>query len=60
MSFPSPIASDELFSLNSLLARTSLRPTTCGSSFGTSIPIALFPGIGAYILILLAARDRAI
>ena len=60
MSFPSAIASGESNFLNSSLSNTSLSPTIKGVSFGTSIPIALLPGIGASILILLAAKLNAI
>ena len=45
--------------MNSLLVITSLSPTTWGLSFGTSIPITDFPGTGASILILLAAKLSA-
>ena len=54
------VASGESNFLNSSLSNTSLSPTIKGVSFGTSIPIALLPGIGASILILLAAKLNAI
>ena len=59
ISLPSPTAKlDGLFK-NSSLVITSLSPTTWGLSFGTSIPITDFPGTGASILMLLAAKLRA-
>ena len=59
-SFPSANASFDLCSLNSSVCKISLMCTTSLSSFGTSIPTACFPGIGASILIDLAAKFKAI
>ena len=42
------------------MSNISLRCTTSLSSFGTSIPTACFPGIGASILIVFAAKLSAI
>ena len=41
--------------LKALLSKRSRKNTVCFCLFGTSIPIADFPGIGASILISLAA-----
>ena len=43
-----------------ILPRTDLAFTNEASAFGISTPIALFPGIGAIILIPLAASASAI
>ena len=51
MSFPSATVSGDLAFLNSGAIMISLRPTVAILSFGTSIPTALLPGIGASILI---------
>ena len=59
ISLPKAIARGDSKFLNSSLSNTSLKPTICPSSLGTSIPIALFPGIGASILILFAAKLSA-
>ena len=59
-SFPRANASFDLCSLNSSVCKISLMCTTSLSSFGTSIPTACFPGIGASILIDLAAKFKAI
>ena len=58
-SFPSPTVNFDLFSLNSSLSNISLKCTTSFSLFGTSIPTACFPGIGASILIVSAAKFNA-
>ena len=59
-SFPSAILSLELLCWNSSLSITSLKGTISFSLFGTSIPTACFPGIGASILIVSAAKLSAI
>ena len=59
-SFPSATLSFDLLFLNSSLSITSLKPTISFSLFGTSIPTACFPGIGASILIVSAAKLSAI
>ena len=60
MSFPRPTASI-LFSLGAgSLDNISLKDTAEFTLLGSSIPIVLFPGIGAYILTSLAAKLRAI
>ena len=60
ISFPRP-NDNFLFELvNSFESNTSLRNTGICFLFGTSIPIADFPGIGASILIPLAASPKAI
>jgi len=60
ISFPKAKASFELYSLNSLESKTSFKNTGTTSLFGTSIPTAAFPGIGASILTPDAARFRDI
>ena len=59
-SFPKATVNLDLFSTNSWLSNTSLKWTASFSLFGTSIPTALFPGIGASILIVSAAKFNAI
>ena len=59
-SFPSATLSFELLFWNSSLSITSLSPTICFSAFGTSIPTACLPGIGASILMVSAAKFKAI
>ena len=46
--------------LKALLSKRSRKNTVCFCLFGTSIPIADFPGIGASILISLAASASLI
>ena len=46
--------------MNSSFSNTSLRNTAVCFLFGTSIPTAAFPGIGASILIPEAASPNAI
>ena len=58
-SFPSANANFDLWFLNSSVSIISLKCTTSFSLFGTSIPTACFPGIGASILIVSAARFSA-
>ncbi|OPZ88400.1 MAG: hypothetical protein BWY74_03156 [Firmicutes bacterium ADurb.Bin419] len=60
MSFPSEKAKRDECSLNSFDTITSFRNTASTSLFGTSIPIAALPGIGASILTPDAARFRDI
>ena len=60
MSFPKAQATLNLLSKNSLDSTISLKKTGVCSLFGTSIPIADFPGIGASILTPLAANPKAI
>ena len=57
--FPSANDSLDFAFLNSLLSIISLKCTTSFSLFGISIPTACFPGIGASILIVSAARLSA-
>ena len=59
-SFPSPTDTLEFDVANSSESITSLKCTTSVSMFGISIPTACFPGIGASILILGAAKFNAI
>ncbi len=56
MSLPTAKAILEGNSLNSLLSRRSRRATAMVSLLGTSMPMAAFPGIGASILMSVAAR----
>ena len=60
MSFPKAQATLNLLSKNSLDSTISLKKTGVCSLFGTSIPMADFPGIGASILTPLAANPKAI
>ena len=59
-SFPSATVNFDLLFWNSSLSNTSLKWTASFSLFGTSIPTACFPGIGASILIVSAAKFKAI
>ena len=59
-SFPNATLNFDLLFLNSSLSITSLNGTISFSWFGTSIPTACFPGIGASILIVSAAKFNAI
>ena len=59
-SFPNATLSFDLLSWNASLSTTSLKCTVSFSVFGTSIPTACFPGIGASILIVSAAKLSAI
>ena len=59
-SFPNPNANFDLWSLNAFDSITSLKCTISFSLFGISIPTACFPGIGASIRILSAAKFNAI
>ena len=59
-SFPSANASLDLCPWNASDEIISLKCTTSFSTFGISIPTACFPGIGASILILSAAKFSAI
>jgi len=60
ISLPSPTAS-KLFSLGAgNFDNTSLNDTAVFTLLGSSIPIVLFPGIGACILTSLAAKLSAI
>ena len=59
-SFPNATLNLDFAVLKSSLSITSLKPTISFSLFGTSIPTACFPGIGASILIVSAARFKAI
>ena len=59
-SFPSAKQILDLCFLNASESITSLKRTDSGCAFGISIPTAAFPGIGASILILFAAKFRAI
>ena len=59
-SFPSATLSFESLFLNASLSITSRSPTISFCLFGTSIPTACFPGIGASILIVSAAKLSAI
>ena len=58
--FPSAKHSLDLWFLNTSDSITSLNITDSVTEFGTSIPTAAFPGIGASILIVLAAKLNAI
>ncbi len=60
ISFPKAKAKFLLVFVNSLESRTSLKKTGNCFLFGTSIPIAAFPGIGASILTPFAANPNAI
>ena len=55
-SFPTAKESFDLLFLNSSVSINSLNNTALFVLFGTSIPIAAFPGIGASILMSEAAR----
>ena len=59
-SFPNPNANFDLWSLKAFDSITSLKCTISFSLFGISIPTACFPGIGASIRILSAAKFNAI
>ena len=59
-SFPNATVNFDLLFSNSSLSSTSLKCTASFSLFGTSIPTACFPGIGASILIVSAAKFKAI
>ena len=59
-SFPNATVSFDLLSSNSSDSITSLKGTDSFSLFGISIPTACFPGIGASILILSAAKFKSI
>ena len=59
-SFPNATLIFDLLSANSSDSNTSLKCTISFSWFGTSIPTACFPGIGASILIVSAAKFNAI
>ena len=56
ISFPTANESFDGKSLNAFDSRRSLSATVLFSLFGTSMPTAAFPGIGASILISVAAR----
>ena len=58
--FPSAKQSLDLWFLNTSESITSLNITDSATAFGTSIPTAAFPGIGASILIDFAAKFKAI
>ena len=58
-SFPNATVSFDELSPNSSLSNTSLKCTASFSLFGTSIPTACFPGIGASIRIVSAAKFSA-
>ena len=58
-SLPNATVSFDLLFLNSSLSNTSLKCTDSFSLFGTSIPTACLPGIGASILIVSAAKFNA-
>ena len=60
ISLPTAKAMLELNSLNSLLSKRSRSATVIFSLFGTSIPMAALPGIGASIRISVAARFNLI
>lgn len=60
ISLPNANANFLLDSINSLFSNTSLKNTGVCFPFGTSIPTAAFPGIGASILIPDAAKPKAI
>ena len=59
-SFPSATLNLDLLFSNSSVSITSLKCTDSFSLFGTSIPTACLPGIGASILIVSAAKFNAI
>ncbi len=56
ISFPTANVTGDFDLVNSSLSSSSLKPTEPGSGFGTSMPTADLPGIGASILMLCAAR----
>ena len=60
ISLPTAKAMLELNSRNSLLSKRSRSATVIFSLFGTSIPMAALPGIGASIRISVAARFNLI